>query len=68
MDYRIDEVGALIFKPEKEGKKVDLVKVLGDIENLKNSISKLEKENKTLKKEIEEIRKGMTLWSCSFFI
>ena len=68
MDYRVDEVGALIFRPKDEGEKVDLVKVLEDIANLKNSISKLEIENKTLKKEIEEIKKGMTIWGCSFFI
>lgn len=61
MDYRVDEVGALIFRPKNEGEKVDLVKVLEDIANLKNSISKLEIENKTLKKEIEEIKKGMTI-------
>lgn len=59
MDYRVNEVGALIFKPKEEGEKVDLVKVLEDVEKLKNSISKLEVENKALKKEIEEIRKGM---------
>lgn len=61
MDYRVNEVGALIFKPDEEGEKVDLVKVLEDIANLKNSISKLEIENKTLKKEIEEIKKGITI-------
>lgn len=60
MDYRVDRVGALIFKPKEEGKKVDLGKALEDIEDLKNSIKKLEIENKALKKEIEEIKKGMT--------
>lgn len=61
MEYRVDEVGALIFKPKDEGKKVDLVKVLEDIEKLKNNLSKLEIENKALKKEIETIKKGMTI-------
>lgn len=60
MDYRVNEVGALIFKPDKEGEKVDLVKALEDIESLKESVSKIKKENKALKNEIEEIKRGMT--------
>ena len=60
MDYRVNEVGALIFKPEEEGKEVDLVKVLEDVENLKDSVSKIKKENKALKNEIQEIKRGMT--------
>lgn len=61
MDYRVNEVGALIFKPDEEGEKVDLVKALEDIESLKESVSKIKKENKALKKEIEEIKRGMTI-------
>lgn len=60
MDYRVNEVGALIFKPDEEGEKVDLVKALEDIESLKESVSKIKKENKALKNEIEEIKRGMT--------
>lgn len=60
MDYRVNEVGALIFKPDEEGEKVDLVKALEDIESLKESVSKIKKENKALKNEIEEIKMGMT--------
>lgn len=59
MDYRVDEVGALIFKPQEEGEKVDLGKALEEIENLKDRVSNLEKENKALKKEIKEIGKGI---------
>lgn len=59
MDYRVDEVGALIFKPQEEGEKVDLGKALEEIENLKDRVRNLEKENKALKKEIKEIGKGI---------
>lgn len=59
MDYRVNEVGALIFKPKEEGEKVDLVKVLEDIKTLKDSVSKIKKENKVLKNEIQDIKRGM---------
>lgn len=61
MEYRVDEVGALIFKPRENDNKQDLSEILGEIKSLKDSINKLSNDNKTLKKEIEEIKKGMAL-------
>lgn len=68
MDYRVDEVGALIFKPRENDNKEDLSEILGEIKSLKNSVNKLKEENKTLKKEIEEIKKGMALWVIPFLM
>lgn len=61
MEYRVNEVGALIFKPRDDGNSQDLGKVLEEIKDLKNCISKLESENKSIKKEIANIKKGMTI-------
>lgn len=67
MEYRVDEVGALIFKPRDSDNKQDLSEVLGEIKSLKDSINKLNEENRKLKKEIEEIKKGIALWVIPFF-
>ena len=61
MEYRVNEVGALIFKPRNDENSQDIGKVLEEVKGLKDIISKLECENKTIKKEIEEIKKGMTI-------
>lgn len=68
MEYRVDEVGALIFKPRENENKEDLSEILGEIKSLKYSINKLNKDNKALKKEIEEIKKGMALWVIPFLM
>lgn len=59
MDYRVDEVGALIFKPRDDENKANLGEILEEINRLKDRVSKLEKENQALKKEIKEIGKGI---------
>lgn len=51
MDYRVDEVGALIFKPKEEDKPTieDLIKEIEkankEIKSLKNRIKKLEEKD-----------------------
>ncbi len=61
MDYRIDEVGALIFPAKEDEKKDSIDQMQEEIKSIKETVEMLRKENKTLKKEIEEIRKGMTI-------
>lgn len=59
MDYRVDEVGALIFKPRDDENKGNLGGILEEINRLKDRVSKVEKENQALRKEIKEIGKGI---------
>lgn len=49
MEYRVDEVGALIFKPREEDKPT--------VESLREEIASLREEIKDLKNEIKELSK-----------